>query len=109
MEQYNYVIEKKSALSDIDLLSNPAKLEFILKNFEKNDIVLLDQLQYYYTLKEKDPKSGKEIEKRQTPLHIAFNRSQIKSTNIILKYLAKLDYAQFKTFKDIFPDMIDYT
>ena len=42
LEQYNYVIEKKSALSDIDLLSNPAKLEFILKNFEKNDKVLLD-------------------------------------------------------------------
>ena len=44
LEQYNYVIDKKSALSDLDLLANPAKLEFILKNFEKNDTVLLDQL-----------------------------------------------------------------
>ena len=64
LEQFNYVIAKKSALSNIDLLSDPAYLEFILKNFEKNDKVLLDQLQYYYMLKEVDPVSGQEIYKR---------------------------------------------
>ena len=97
-------MNKKSGLlilaESSQLLTNPLKLEYILSNFKKSDPILLDILQYYY----KDKKSGKIV----TPLHIGFQNKNTLSVNIILKYLAMLDYSQFKTFKDIFPELVDY-
>lgn len=104
VEQYNYVMYKQSSLSDEELLDAPDKLEYILKNFEMIDERLLEQLQYYYI--DRDEKTDELV--RVTPLHIAFKKQNNKSVNIILKYLAKIDYAQFKTFRDIFPKMIDF-
>ena len=43
-----------------------------------------------------------------TPLHIAFKLKNNKSINLILKYLSKLDYTQFETFKILMPELVDY-
>jgi hypothetical protein len=66
-EQYNYVLNKKSALTDQQLLVNPDKLEYILSNFAQIDLVFLEMLQYYY-LDENNDNS------KTTPLHIAFQK-----------------------------------
>lgn len=100
-EQYNYVLNKKSALSDQSLLVNPDKLEYILSNFAEIDLVFLEILQYYYL----DEKNDSSI---TTPLHIAFQKQNNKCINIILKYLSKIEYAQFATFSDILPELIEF-
>lgn len=43
-----------------------------------------------------------------TPLHIAFQIQNNKSINMILKYLSKLDYSQFNTFRVLMPKLVDY-
>ena len=43
-EQYDFLIGRKTALSSKALLNNPAKLQYVLKNFQSTDPVLLDQL-----------------------------------------------------------------
>ena len=48
-EQYDYIIERKTALtSDESLYTDHDKLAYILKNFEAIDPVLLEQIQYYH-------------------------------------------------------------
>ena len=44
-----------------------------------------------------------------TPLHIAYETQNNRSINIILKYLSMLEFTQFKTFKDVFPSLVDYS
>ena len=48
-EQYNYMINRRNALTDKELINNPTKLLYVLKKFNEIDPILLDQLQYYYT------------------------------------------------------------
>ena len=44
-----------------------------------------------------------------TPLHIAvYFARNTRTINILLDYLAKLDYSQFDTFKDIMCELINY-
>lgn len=47
-------------------------------------------------------------EKRVTPLHIAVEQQNNKSITILLKFLALLDYSQFKTFRDLWPFLIEH-
>jgi len=103
-EQYNFIISKSTFLHDEDLINNPVQLLYILKNFEELDPVLLDQIQYYYTKEDED--SGKV--KRVTPLHIAHEQQNNKSINILLKFMSILDYSQFSTFRDLWPQLLDY-
>ena len=62
-------MNKKSGLLILSesgqLLTDPLKLEYILKNFEKLDPIMLDILQYHYI---------NENDEIVTPLHIAFKR-----------------------------------
>lgn len=44
-----------------------------------------------------------------TPLHLAYYQKNNKSINVILKYLAELEFTQFKTFGDLAPDLVGYT
>ena len=60
-------MNKKSALTDQQLLVNPDKLEYILSNFAQLDVVYLEMLQYYYI-------DEKNENKKTTPLHIAFQK-----------------------------------
>ena len=61
-EQYNYMINRRNALTDVDLINNSTKLLYILTKFYEIDPILLDQLQYFYTKKicdiHKELKSG---------------------------------------------------
>ena len=53
-EQYNYMIDRRNALANRDLINNPMKLLYVLKKFYEIDEILLDQLQYYYLTTEKE-------------------------------------------------------
>ena len=68
-EQYNYIMNMHSPLTNSKLLDNSAYLAYVLKNFHETDPVMLDMLQYYYKLT--NSKTGDTM--RVTPLHIAFN------------------------------------
>lgn len=48
VEQYNYLINRRSALANQDLIDNSAKLQYVLKKFNEIDVILLDQLQYSF-------------------------------------------------------------
>lgn len=44
-----------------------------------------------------------------TPLFLAVKiLEQQRSVNLLLKYLALIDYSSFNTFKSFLPDLIDY-
>jgi hypothetical protein len=43
-----------------------------------------------------------------TPLHIAFMKNNTQSINLLLKYMAKLEYGSFDVFKDLMPEMINF-
>ena len=42
VEQYNYMIDRKTALTNEKLINNPSELAYVLKKFSQIDIVLLD-------------------------------------------------------------------
>jgi hypothetical protein len=46
---------------------------------------------------------------KTTPLHLAHKQQNNKSINIILKYLAELEFTQFKTFGDLADELVGYT
>lgn len=104
-EQFNYIIDKRTALHDADFVQDSGKLQFLLKNFEEIDPDLNKLLLYYYQDTDNEVKNTDIV----TPLHIAVHNDFVRSINILLKYLARLDYASFQTFKSIMPDLLDYT
>lgn len=132
VEEYNYLINKRTALHDYDLLKDSSSLQYVLKNLERIDPQLLEMLQYFYIHQTEDAVIGddespdfrgsvvKEDEDNEldfvnidegqfvTPLHIALALEQTRSVNLILKYQAVLDYSSFNTFKSILPDLIEF-
>ena len=53
LEQYNYIINKRTALTDDKMVATDHdKLGYILKSFDQIDPVLLEQIQYYHMEKE---------------------------------------------------------
>lgn len=54
-------------------------------------------------------KVGKVDVLKVTPLHLATDRKMTIAMNIMMMYLAKLDYTQFKTFGRILPQLIEYS
>jgi len=61
---------------------------------------------------EADPEQESEekiIEIRVTPLHIAFKQKNNRSVKVLLQYMSKIGYNASNTFKDILPELIDYT
>ena len=44
-----------------------------------------------------------------SPLHLAYEYRNNRSVRILLQYMSKVDFNASKTFKDILPDLIDYT
>ena len=110
-EQYNFIISKSTYLHDAQLIANPEKLTYVLKNFETTDRNLLNQLQYQqikYVEEKNDQNETVLVEKVETPLHIAVKQNNNKSINILLKYMAKMDYCNMSTFKDIWNLIVDY-
>lgn len=116
-EQYNYVMGKKTALHDESLINDSEKLAFVLKNFQKQNPLLLEQLQYQYLVNEVSQSneslfnslfSKNKEPKRITPLHLAKKQHNNKSINIILKYLSTLEFTQFRTFGDLAADLVNY-
>jgi len=133
LEQYNYIINRKTALTDGKVTADHDKLQYILKKFEETDPVLLEQIQYYHTegqdAQEQEEEEaegsqdgsedGDEYRKARpearkgdvivTPLHLAYECRNNRSVRILLQYMSKVDFNASKTFKDILPDLIDYT
>lgn len=48
VEEYNYLINKKTALHDPELIQDFSTLKYVIENLEKLDIQLLEQLQYFF-------------------------------------------------------------
>ena len=102
LEQYNYVINRRTALTDGKIVQEDHELlAFILKNFEQINPDLLEQIQYYHL-------AGSES-KPETPLHLAFRSRNNRSVKILLQYMAKVPFNASSTYKDILKELIDFT
>lgn len=77
----------------------------MLKNFEDIDPDLNKLLLYY----SEDGRNQERNGDVGTPLHIAVQYDYVRSVQVLLKHLARLDYASFQNFKSIMADLLDYT
>jgi predicted alternative tryptophan synthase beta-subunit len=46
---------------------------------------------------------------RRTPLHMAVQMKNAASINVMLKFMARFEYAVFRTFGRIVPELIQYS
>lgn len=54
LEEYNYLINKRTALHDKDLIIDTSSLAYVLKNLHQIDPQLLEMLSYYYKPEDDD-------------------------------------------------------
>ena len=59
-------------------------------------------------LEKNDKPDGKRTLKKVTPLHLALREGNNRSINILLKFMAKIDYNASDTIKDILPQLLEY-
>jgi len=114
-EQFTFIINRKNCFTCDNFVGEDyEKLQFVLRKFNENDPVLLEQLHYFYEIdmdKDDDPDddgSKKQKMKKITPLHLALRMGNNRSINIILKYMAKISYNASDTIKDILPQLLEY-
>lgn len=106
VEQYNYLYNGKTCFTDDDeTATDHEQLAYILKKFEETDKILLEQIQYYNVEVDEEDSEKRIV----TPLHIALDYKNNRSIKILLEYLAKIDANCSNTFKDIIPELVDYT
>ena len=95
-EGYDYVLNKNTVFTEGSLVTQQfEKLQFILKNYLSLDPNLLESLHY-------------SNEDGHAPIHLALQSKNNRMVNLILSYMAKIDYAAIPTIKDIFKDLISY-
>ena len=95
-EGYDFIFKKNTIFTEGTLaIKNFDKLQFILKNYEDIDPILLEQLFY-------------KNEYDETPLHLAVSKKNTRMVNLILEYMAKVDNSGITIFKDIFSELINY-
>lgn len=70
-------------------------MTFILKKYLELNIDLIESLHYKNT-------DGK------IPLHFALASNNNRMVNLILYYMAKLDYSAVSTINDVFKDLINF-
>jgi len=132
-DQYNFIINRRTCFTcDHFAGTDYARLEFILRKLEENDIVLIEQIQYYYLESKLEPEAEnllaqsiqanqledeegiRERKKREdefnfkiTPLLIAYREKNNRSINILLKYMSKIEPNCSGTFKEILPYLVN--
>ena len=119
-DQYNFIINKRTFLTaEQYFVQNHTTLEYVLSELYKVDPNLLEQLHYYYTEKKlteeqieqikeergEDEDEYQELMPINTPLHLA--QTNNRSVNIILKYMAGINYNASQNFKDILHLFVD--
>ena len=98
IEGYNYTLNRLTIFTENNgylLQQDFQKISFILKNYLELDPKLLESLHY------KDG-SGK------LPLHYAVQQNNTRVVNVLLKYMAKINYAAVLHIQDIFKELINY-
>lgn len=82
LEGYDFILDNETLfLKDRSLVTQDfEKLQFILKNYEHEDLNLIESLHFMN-------------EKRQLPLHISVKSNNHRMVNLILKYMSKINYA----------------
>lgn len=99
LEMYRWNINKKTFLTcDNFVTFSYEKLELALKYLHATDKDLLEMLHYYFT-EEQDDGDDKTVLQKITPLYLGLSNN--RSANIILQYMAYVDYNASETFKDI--------
>mmetsp|Transcript_7702 Transcript_7702/g.11946 ORF Transcript_7702/g.11946 Transcript_7702/m.11946 type:complete len:168 (-) Transcript_7702:1218-1721(-) len=114
VEGYDFILDRRTIFTeDHGALVNEdfEKLNFILDNYERLDPTLLHSLHYKCydrpTVCSKSKKRGP-VEKWKIPLHFAVEANNFRTVNILLAYMAKIDYSSTELIKDIFSDLINY-
>lgn len=96
VEGYDYVLNRNTIFTEGSLVKQDyEKLNFILMHYNRLDPTLLESL--HYMTKEK-----------QIPLHLALEANNNRMVNLILNYMAKIDYAAVDTIKDVFKLLINF-
>ena len=97
LEGYDFILDKQTIFTqDHQLVTQDyEKLQFILKNYEQIDPILIESLHF--------ANSDKKL-----PLHISVKSQNHRMVNLILKYMSKINFAAVTHIKDIFSDLINY-
>ena len=127
-EEYNFVINRKTCFTCDNFVGNDFdKLQYVLKNMQEKNEILLQQLYYYYLADPKDQNLsfsmilkeeslfgdmlGEEEQEvklaKITPLHLAFFEGNNTSINTILKYISFIPNDWSYSIKDILPSLIN--
>jgi hypothetical protein len=96
IEGYDYIINRNTMFTEGQLVKQDfEKLNFILKNYLLLDPNYLESLHY-------------KNEENKIPLHLSLAANNNRMVNLILTYMAKIDFAAVDTIKDIFKDLINF-
>lgn len=85
LEGYDFVLDKETLFTKDETLvtQDYEKLQFILRNYDKIDPVLMESLHFM--------NSDKDL-----PLHISVRSNNHRMVNLLLKHMAKINYSAVK-------------
>lgn len=90
VEGYDFILNKNTIFTEGSLVKKDyEKLLFILQHYNRLDPTLLESLHYM-------------TPDKKIPLHIALDANNNRMVNLILDYMAKIDFAAVDTIKDVF-------
>ena len=97
LEGYDFILDRETLFTEDETLVTQdfEKLQFILKNYEQIDPILIESLHFMN-------------DKRELPLHISVKSNNHRMVNLLLKYMSKINYAAVRQIKDIFSELINY-
>mgnify|MGYP003913353791 CR=1 FL=1 len=98
IEGYDFVLNNNTIFTENNaaiLNQDFQKMSFILKKYMELNVDFIEQL-HYKTV------DGK------IPLHFALASNNNRMVNLLLYYMAKLDYAAVSTINDVFKDLINF-
>ena len=97
LEGYDYVLNSDNIFTEGNLVKTQfEKLQFILKFFEQIDPLLLEHLHF---INRED----------KLPLHYAMESRNSRMVNLLIYYMAKINYSAMVHFKDLLPQLLAYT
>jgi hypothetical protein len=96
VEGYDYILNKNTIFTQGTLCTHQyEKLHFILKNYKELNPILLELLHY---------KSGG----GELPLHKALFSKNNRMVNLILAFMAKIEFSAIHHIQDIFAKLISF-
>jgi ankyrin repeat protein len=98
IEGYDFVLNRQTIFTDDNgslLQQDFQKMNFIMKNYVKYDADYLESLHY-------------KNDKNKIPIHYALAANNNRMVNLLLYYMAKIDYSAAHVIQDIFKDLINF-